>query len=156
MSVDKARNYLKQWHRDTDIIEITGSTATSVLAAEALGVDLGRIAKSMTIKKDNSGLLLITSGDSKIDNKKFKSVFGFTPRMLNADSAFNLIGYRVGGICPFDIPESVKVYLDITLKRYKSIYPACGSSNSMIQLTIDELETYSKFSAWVDVCIIPE
>lgn len=154
MSVERVRKYLKVWNKDSDIIELQVSTATSLMAAEALGVELGRIAKSMTLKTAENGLLLVTSGDTKVDNKKFKAVFGFNPKMLNAEAALELTGYQVGGICPFDIPSHVNVYLDNSLKRFESVYPACGSSSSMIRLTISELETYVPSKGWVNVCKI--
>lgn len=156
MSVETVKQYLKQWGRDKDVIELEVSTATSKEAAEALGVDLGRIAKSITIRSDQGGLLLLASGDSKVDNKKFKISFAFSPKMMNSEEAFTLTAYTVGGICPFDLPEQVQVYLDTSLKRYESIFPACGSANSMIKLSIAELEQYSNYIKWVDVCKIME
>jgi len=156
MSLERVRSYLRQWNRDKDIVELTVSTATSKQAAEALKVELGRIAKSITLRTASGGMLLLTSGDTKVDNKKFKAVLGFNPKMMTPDEAFALTGYTVGGICPFDLPEHVAIYLDKSLRRYNSIFPACGSASSMIELTIPEIEQYSNCANWIDVCKIVE
>lgn len=156
MSVERVKSYLEKWNRQANVIELTVSTATSILAAEALGVELGRIAKSITMKNNNGGLLLVTSGDTRIDNKKFKAALGINPKMLNSDQALELTGYTVGGICPFDIPEQVEIYLDKSLQRFSSIFPACGSASSMIELTISQLEEYARSNKWVDVCNITQ
>lgn len=156
MSIEKVKDYLKQWNRENDVIELSVSTATSQLAAEALGVTQGRIAKSITIKNSEAGMMLVASGDVKVDNKKFKARFGFAPKMLNAEQALALTGYMVGGICPLGLPAHCPVYLDESLKRYESVFPACGSANSMIELTIAQMEEYSKSLGWVDVCKIME
>lgn len=156
MSINRVKQYLKQWNRDGDVVELTESTATVPLAAAALGVIPARIAKSITLRRDDGGLLVVAAGDARVDNKLFKQRFGKTPRMLSAEDAHRLTGYMVGGICPFDLPSNFPVYLDRSLQRFESIFPACGSSNSMIQLTITELEIYSDSQGWVEVCSIAE
>ena len=152
MSTEIVKNYLAKWQRDRDVVELKVSTATVALAAEALGVIPGRIAKSITFRKGDSGLMVVSSGDAKIDNHKFKSCFGVSPKMLKSEDAFRLTGFEVGGICPFALPDTFDVYLDDSLKRYESIFPACGSSSSMIELNVEELEEYSRSRGWVDVC----
>ncbi|MDR1044014.1 MAG: YbaK/EbsC family protein [Candidatus Adiutrix sp.] len=152
MSTEKVKQYLAKWQRDQDVVELAVSTATVNLAAEALGVIPGRIAKSITFYKADSGLMVVAAGDTRIDNKKFKKCFGFSPKMLSMDEARRLTGFEVGGICPFDLPDTCEVYLDESLKRFESIFPACGSSSSMIELTVSELEEYSRSRGWVDVC----
>ncbi|UQZ89641.1 EBSC protein [Deltaproteobacteria bacterium Smac51] len=155
MSTERVKDFLSKWNREGEVRELTVSTATSDLAAAALGVIVGRIAKSITLRhKENGALLLVVSGDARVDNKKFKKSFGFNPRMLSTDEALAYTGYAVGGICPFDIPNNVSVYLDESLRRYESVFPACGSSNSMIELAIDDLVEYSNSLGWVDVCNI--
>ncbi|MDL2260037.1 YbaK/EbsC family protein [Deltaproteobacteria bacterium OttesenSCG-928-K17] len=152
MSIEKVKAYLNKWNRAADVVELEESTATSQLAAEALGVMLGQIAKSMTLRNAEAGLMVVASGDVRIDNKKFKARFGINPKMLDAEQAFALTGHRVGGICPLALPENCPIYLDESLKRFEAVFPACGSSNSMIKLTIPELEEYSGSLGWVDVC----
>jgi len=151
MSVEKVKLYLSKWERDKDVVELTVSTATVELAAEALKVPPGRIAKSVTLKNGDSAMLIVTAGDSRIDNKKFKKQFGFSPRMLSHEEALSFTGYAVGGICPFGLPPALQVYLDISLKQYETVFPACGSASSMIELSNAELEEYSQALAWVDV-----
>lgn len=152
MSTERVRAYLKKYHREGDVRELTASTATSELAAAALGVELGRIAKTLTLRhKEKGAVLLVVSGDCRLDNKKFKKALGFNPRMLTADEALQRTGYQVGGICPFDIPAGMDIYLDESLKRFATVFPACGSANSMIELTPAELAEYSGAQGWVDV-----
>lgn len=155
MSIDRVRAYLDQWNRGRDILELTVSTATVTLAAEAIGVPQGRIAKSVTVRKGDGGLLLVVSGDVKVANRKFKEYFGFSPRLLNPQDAQSLTGFSVGGICPFALPDGIEVYLDHSLRRYETVYPACGNSQSLIQVTLSELAEYSNSRGWVDVCIEP-
>ena len=137
------------------MVELEVSTATVVLAAEALGVIPGRIAKSITFRRAESGLMVVTSGDARIDNQKFKACFGVSPKMLKPEEAFRLTGFEVGGICPFGLPDTCEVYLDESLNRFQTVFPACGSSSSMIELGNDELEEYSRSRGWVDVCRLP-
>jgi prolyl-tRNA editing enzyme YbaK/EbsC (Cys-tRNA(Pro) deacylase) len=152
MSVQIVKDYLKQWNKARDVQEFSVSSATVQLAAAALGVEPARIAKSITFKKDEGCLLVVAAGDAKIDNAKFKAQFGGKPRMLTAEEVFAMTGYNVGGVCPFALPEGVSVFLDVSLKRFTTVFPACGSSNSCIELTLAELETYSSSQGWVDVC----
>jgi len=152
MSIDKVKEYLKQWNRDRDVIELTVSTATVTLAAEALNVIPARIAKSITLRDNQGGgMLVVASGDIRVDNKKFKQQFGFNPKMLTADEALIATGFAVGGICPFALPGTLPVYLDDSLRRFDTVFPACGSSNSMIEVTITDLNEYSRSWGWVDI-----
>ena len=160
MSIEQVRVYLRQWGRDKDIIEMDISTATVELAASALGVIPARIAKSISLRgADSAGanggtaMIVVVAGDVKIDNRKFKSQFNIKPRMLSAEEALQLTGHAIGGVCPFALPPEVAVYLDDSMKRFKTIFPACGSGNSAIELTIPELEKYSQCKGWVDVCV---
>ena len=152
MSLENVREYLKQWGKHESIIEMKKSTATVQMAAVALGTLPAHIAKTLSFYDKNGALLIVTAGDSKIDNQKFKEKFGFKAKMLSSKDVKALTGHEIGGVCPFDISEKVCVYLDISLKRFETVFPACGSSNSAIKLTICELETYSYFTEWVDVC----
>lgn len=153
MSIEKVREYFKQFNKENDIIETAQSSATVELAALALGVAPARIAKTMSFKTNNSCILIVTAGDARIDNKKFKTYFGLKAKMLTPEEVLEYIGHAIGGVCPLGIKNSsVKVYCDISLKRFKTIFPACGSSNSAIELTCDELEKYSQCSDWIDVC----
>jgi prolyl-tRNA editing enzyme YbaK/EbsC (Cys-tRNA(Pro) deacylase) len=153
MSVDKAREYLKQWGRDGEVVELAESTATVALAAAALGVEAGRIAKSLTVKrKGGPGLLVVAAGDTRLDNRKFKARFGSAPKMMTPEQAQAFTGFAVGGICPFGLPPAAEVFLDVSLKRFETVFPACGSANSMIEVSLAELEEYSRSRGWVDVC----
>lgn len=153
MSVDKVRSYLKNFSKDRDIIETEQSSATVALAAQALGTEPQRIAKSLAFQGETGVILVVTSGDCRIDNAKFKRQFGRKATMLGQQETLELVGHAVGGVCPFALQEGVEVFLDVSLKRFQTVYPACGSSNSAIQLTPDELEQCAQFfRAWVDVC----
>ncbi|HWI47539.1 MAG TPA: YbaK/EbsC family protein [Rummeliibacillus sp.] len=132
--------------------EYEASSATVDLAAQALGVEPERIAKTLSFRKDDGCILVVAAGDAKIDNAKFKNKFGMKAKMLTPDEVLAKVGHAVGGVCPFGIPESIPVYLDESLKRFKTVYPACGSSNSAIELTCDEIFTYANGQEWVDVC----
>ncbi|MDR0498062.1 MAG: YbaK/EbsC family protein [Treponema sp.] len=154
MSIEQVRTYLSRWSRDKDIIEMDISTATVELAAAALGVLPARIAKTISLRgSGNEALLVVTAGDVKLDNRKFRSHFSFKPRMLSAEEALEATGHAIGGVCPFALPPEVKVYLDDSLKRFQTVFPACGSGNSAIELTLSELEEYSQSTGWIDVCI---
>lgn len=155
MSTERVKAYLRRWNRDGDVVEVTASTATVALAAEALGVIPGRIAKSVTLRKDAGALMVVAAGDSRLDNKKFKAHFGFAPKMLRPEEAWRHTGFAVGGICPFALPEGFEVYLDVSLRRFATVFPACGSANSMIEVTPEELAEYSACRAWVDVGSLP-
>jgi len=152
MSVERVRNYLKKWHLEDRIIEFNTSSATVELAAQALNCIPAKIAKSIALQKGDSCVLIVTAGDSKIDNAKFKGYFGLKAKMLSPADVKAHLGYEVGGVCPFDIPEGIEVYLDISLKRFDKVFPACGSSNSVIGLTCQELFNCSAALAWVDLC----
>jgi prolyl-tRNA editing enzyme YbaK/EbsC (Cys-tRNA(Pro) deacylase) len=152
MSIEQVRDYLRQWGRDKDIIEMKASTATVAEAAEALGVIPARIAKSISLKQDESAMIVVTSGDMKLDNRKYKNRFGFKAKMLSPEEALRITGHAVGGVCPFGLPPGVEVYLDDSMKRFETVFPACGSGNSAVELTMDELDRYSQNKEWVDVC----
>ena len=153
MSIEKVREYLKLYGRDKDIIELEQSSATVELAAKALGVEPARIAKSLTFKTQDGAIMIVTAGDVKIDNKKFKSVFGIKAKMLSPDEVIEATEHAIGGVCPFGTDrQKVKIYLDTSLKRFETVFPACGSGNSAIKLSPAELETLSQSTGWVDVC----
>lgn len=153
MSSIKVREFLEKWNRAKDIIEFQESTATVALAAEALRVEPARIGKSLTFRADEGGArLIVVCGDMKIENRKFKLQFGHNPKMLKADEALAFTGFQVGGICPFALPDSLPVYLDASLQRFKSVFLACGDANSLIEVEMPELMEYSGALGWVDVC----
>jgi prolyl-tRNA editing enzyme YbaK/EbsC (Cys-tRNA(Pro) deacylase) len=157
MAIEEVRSCLRRWNRDRDIIELDISTATVPEAAAALGVIPARIAKSISLKtgaKDGmaGAMILVTAGDMKLDNRKYKDRFGLKAAMLAPDEALRMTGHAVGGVCPFGLPAGVEVYLDISLRRFQTVYPACGSGNSAIELTMEELREYSRCTDWVDVC----
>ncbi len=152
MSIDKAREHLKLWNRENDIIEFDGSSATVELAAKALNTEEARIAKTLSFKIENKAILIVTVGNMKIDNRKYKDEYGCKAVMLSPQEVKELIGHEIGGVCPFGIKNDVNVYLDISLKKYDFVYPACGSSNSAIKMKYDELELISRAKKWVDVC----
>lgn len=156
MSVESVREYLKQYGKDSDVREFELSSATVELAAVAVGVAPQRIAKTLSFYDGDGCLLVVAAGDTKIDNKKFKAEFGFKARMLSREDAVARTGHAVGGVCPFALPAGVRVTLDESLRRFDTVFPACGSSNSAIELTCDELFTCACAEKWVDVCsIIP-
>ncbi|WP_312699796.1 YbaK/EbsC family protein [Sedimentibacter sp.] len=152
MSIEKVREYMKQFGRDGDILEMDESTATVELAAKALGTEEARIAKSLSFYKGDDAMVIVVAGDAKIDNKKFKEYFGFKARMLAPEDTVKFTGHAIGGVCPFALSENITVYLDDSMKRFETMFPACGSSNSAIELTLDELEKVSNSKQWIDVC----
>ena len=152
MSIERVRDYFKQWGIDGRIQEFEVSSATVELAAIALNCEPERIAKTLAFKADGRCILIVAAGDAKIDNQKYKGKFKIKAKMLSPEEVVSLVGHAVGGVCPFAVKEGVEVYLDESLKRFSTVFPACGSSNSAIELTIEELEKYSKFKEWVDVC----
>ena len=156
MSIEAVKEYLSQWGRDKDVLEFSVSSATVQLAAEALHTAPEQIAKTLSFVNGEGCLLVVAAGNARIDNPKFKAAFGMKAKMLPPDRALELTGHAVGGVCPFALPENVPVYLDCSLKDKEAIYPACGSSNSAIRLTPDELECYSHSKGWVDVCKLAE
>jgi Uncharacterized conserved protein len=152
MSIIEARKHLEKFNRENDILEFDESSATVQLAAEVLNVEPGRIAKSISLKNGEGAILIVTAGDTKIDNKKFKAEFGIKAKMLTPEETMEYIGHPVGGVCPFGLKEEVPIFLDESLKRFETVYPACGSSNSAIKLTCDELKEHSESEKWIDVC----
>ena len=152
MSITAVRAYLAPFSLAQAVLEFPVSSATVELAAQALGTAPARIAKSLSFLTKEGPVLLVTAGDAKVDNKKYKAAFGGKAKMLTLEEAVELVGHAVGGVCPFAVKEGVKIYLDESLKRFDTVFPACGSSNSAIELTIPELEQYSRPEAWVDVC----
>ena len=152
MSIIKVKEYFKKYNMDNRIIELNESSATVSEAAHALNCQECEIAKSLSFKVNDKPIIIVVAGDAKIDNSKYKQEFNTKAKMLQYDEVDNLIGHSVGGVCPFAINDNVKVYLDESLKRFEYVYPACGSSNSAIKLTISELEKYSNYLKWIDVC----
>ena len=151
MSLEKVKEYFKAYGIEDKIIELSESSATVELAAHALNTEPCRIAKTLSFMLNDSPILVVTAGDVKIDNAKYRHTFGAKAKMLTADQAAELIGHAVGGVCPFAVNDGVAVYLDESLKKYETVFPACGSSNSAIELTIPEMEKYSGYEKWVDV-----
>ena len=152
MSIEKVRTYFARYGMEDRILEFPVSSATVELAAEALHCEPCRIAKTLSFLVGEEPILIVAAGDTKIDNPKYKGQFGTKAKMLTPEQAETRIGHAVGGVCPFGIEPGVKVYLDVSLKRFQTVFPACGSSNSAIELTIPELEQYSGYLQWVDVC----
>lgn len=153
MAIDRVKEYFKKWNRENDILEFETSSATVELAAEAAGVIPARIAKTLSFKKEDSCILIVMAGDAKIDNSKFKQAFSMKAKMLTAEEVVEFTGHAIGGVCPFALPRTdVAVFTDVSMKRFDTMFPACGSSNSAIELTCDELYTYSKAEKWIDVC----
>jgi prolyl-tRNA editing enzyme YbaK/EbsC (Cys-tRNA(Pro) deacylase) len=152
MAIERVREYFRKFGMEERIMEFEVSSATVELAAEAVGCEPGRIAKTLSFIVEEHPILIVAAGDARIDNHKYKTRFGKKAKMLTPEEAETLIGHAVGGVCPFAVNDGVTVYLDESLKRYPTVFPACGSSNSAIELTMEELEKYSGFAAWVDVC----
>jgi prolyl-tRNA editing enzyme YbaK/EbsC (Cys-tRNA(Pro) deacylase) len=153
MSLASVKEHFKQWNRDKDIMEFDTSSATVEQAAETIGVIPARIAKTLSFRGDNNqAILVVTAGDAKIDNQKFRHFFGFKARMLSPEEVVEQTGHVIGGVCPFGLANDLDVYLDISLKRFETVFPACGSTNSAIELTCAELEKFSKAKSWIDVC----
>lgn len=153
MSIEAVRSYFRPLGREQDILEFPVSSATVELAAQAVGVIPARIAKTLSFSVEGGCVLIVCAGDAKIDNSKFKAMFHCKAKMLTADEVLDFTGHAVGGVCPFGIDNpSVTTYLDVSLRRFDTVYPAAGSSNSAIQLTCDELAEYARSAGWVDVC----
>ena len=151
MAIDKVKEYFKKYNIEDRIIELPESSATVALAAKALGTEECRIAKSLSFLINDKAILIITAGDAKIDNAKYKGFFNTKAKMIPFNEVEDYIGHAAGGVCPFAIKEGIEVYLDESLKRFDYVYPACGSGNSAIKLTIPELEKYSNYKEWIDV-----
>ncbi len=152
MAIERVKEYFSKFGIEDRVQEFTVSSATVELAAQALGCEPERIAKTLSFYTADGVALIVAAGDARIDNPKYKAQFGEKARMLKFEDAEALIGHAVGGVCPFAVNEGVSVYLDESLKRFETVFPACGSSNSAIELSIDELEKYSGFKEWIDVC----
>ncbi len=152
MSIERARAYLRKFGLENQILEFPVSSATVELAAVAVGCEPARIAKTLSFLVEDKAILIVTAGDAKIDNSRYKAQFHAKAKMLTPEQVTELIGHAVGGVCPFGVNEGVRVFLDESLKRFETVYPACGSSNSAICMTIADLENYSGYEAWVDVC----
>ncbi len=154
MSIDRVREYFRRLGMAERIMEFDVSSATVELAAAALGCDGCRIAKTLSFRAGDKCILIVAAGDARIDNPKYKARFGCKAKMLSREEAETEIGHAVGGVCPFAVNEGVEVYLDESLRRFETVFPACGSSSSAIELTCEELEEYSECIGWVDVCKI--
>ena len=152
MAIEKVKEYFKKYGMEGRIREFDVSSATVELAAQALHCEPCRIAKTLSFMAAGGPVLIVTAGDAKIDNQKYKAQFGTKAKMLTPSEAEAMVGHAVGGVCPFAVNAGVTVYLDVSLKRFQTVFPACGSSNSAIELTIKELETYSSYAAWINVC----
>lgn len=156
MSLENVKKYFAQSGMDSRILELDESSATVELAAIALKTQGCRIAKTLSFSVEEKPVLIVMAGDAKIDNKKYRDFFKTKAKMLTVEQVSSLIGHNVGGVCPFAVNEGVQTFLDVSLKRFETVFPACGSSNSAIELTIPELEKYSLSSGWIDVCKLPE
>ena len=157
MSIQAGKEYLRQFGLEDKVLEFDVSSATVELAAQALGVEGKRIAKSLSFKVGDEAIIIVAAGDAKIDNPRYKAAFSTKAKMLTPDEVESMIGHKVGGVCPFGINDGVKTYLDESLKRFEIVFPAVGSSNSEVELRVDELERIAQgFSGWVDVCKIVE
>lgn len=152
MSIDRVRAYFQPLGLADRILEFPVSSATVALAAQALGCEEARIAKTLSFLVEDKPILIVAAGDAKVDNSRFKARFHTKAKMLTPEQAETLVGHAVGGVCPFAVNEGVRVFLDESLKRFATVFPACGSSNSAIELTIPQLEQYSAMEDWVDVC----
>lgn len=152
MSIEKVREYFRKYNLEDKILEFDVSSATVELAAKALNVEPARIAKTLSFKQEEGCILIVCAGDVRVDNKKYKAYFHTKARMLTPDEVLEYTGHAIGGVCPFGVNDKVKVYLDESLKRFTTVFPACGSSNSAIEFTPEELFKYSSALAWIDVC----
>lgn len=152
MAIEKVRMYFREQGIEDRVQEFDVSSATVELAAEALHCAPQRIAKTLSFMVGEQAILIVAAGDVKIDNAKYKARFGKKAKMLSPEEVKTLVGHAVGGVCPFAVNEGVEVYLDVSLKRFETVFPACGSANSAIEFTIPELEKYSGYTEWVDVC----
>lgn len=152
MAIERVKEFFKQYDMDKNIKEFDVSSATVELAAKALGCAPERIAKTLSFSVDDKPILIVMAGDAKVDNHKYKEYFGQKAKMLSQDEVESKIGHTVGGVCPFGINGGITVYLDESLKRFETVFPACGSTNSAIELTIDEMERFSGYKEWINVC----
>jgi len=152
MAIEAVKTYFRQYGMEEKIREFDVSSATVELAAAALQCEPQRIAKTLSFLVAEQAVLVVAAGDAKVDNHKFKEQFATKARMLSPDQVEAMVGHAVGGVCPFAVKDGLALYLDVSLQRFETVFPACGSANSAIELTISELEKYSGFAGWVDVC----
>lgn len=152
MAIEKVREYFRKWGMEDSIMEFEASSATVELAAKAVGCEQERIAKTLSFRTSEDCILIVCAGDMKIDNSKFKKQFNTKAKMIPYEEVLESIGHDVGGVCPFGVKENVKIYLDESLKRFETVFPACGSENSAIELNISQLELTSNYKEWIDVC----
>ena len=156
MAIEAVKAFFRQHGMENRILESAQSSATVALAAQAFGTEERRIAKSLSFLLGDKAILVVAAGDAKVNNQKYRARFGAKAKMLTPEQVHDMIGHDVGGVCPFAINENVDVYLDESLRRFDTVFPACGSSNSAIELTLPELEQFSGSKAWVDVCKLPD
>lgn len=156
MSIEKARAYFRRFGIEDRIMEFDVSSATVELAAAAVGTIPARISKTLSFKTPDGCMLILAAGDARVDNQKFKARFGFKAKMLSADEVSEMVQYPIGGVCPFGIDPAIPVYLDSSMRRFETVFPAAGSANSAMELTCDELYKYSNALEWLDVCKLPE
>lgn len=153
MSLESVKAHFKKWNRDKDVLVFEQSSATVEMAADTIGVEPARIAKTLSFRGDeDKAILVVAAGDAKIDNKKFRHTFGFKARMLSAEEVVEQTGHVIGGVCPFGLANELDIYLDESMKRFDTLFPACGSTNSAIELTCKEIQEYSNAKGWVNVC----
>lgn len=153
MSLESVKNHFKKWNRENDVMEFEESSATVEMAADVIGVIPARIAKTLSFRGEGEkAILVVAAGDAKVDNKKFRHTFGFKARMLSPDEVLDQTGHMIGGVCPFGLANELDVYLDVSMKRFDTLFPACGSTNSAIELTCEEIQEFSFAKEWVDVC----
>ena len=152
MSIELVRSYFRPFGREQDILEFPVSSATVELAAQAVGVIPARLAKTLSFLVDDRCVLIVTAGDAKIDNSKYKALFHCKAKMLTPEQVQQFTGHAIGGVCPFGNPDGVRTYLDVSMQRFDTVFPAAGSSNSAIELSCEELEHYSSSQGWIDVC----
>ncbi|WEG12933.1 YbaK/EbsC family protein [Pullulanibacillus sp. KACC 23026] len=153
MSLESVKAHFQKWNRENDIMEFDSSSATVEEAAATIGVEPERIAKTLSFRgSDDLAVLVVAAGDAKIDNKKFRHFFGMKARMLSPEEVLEQTGHAIGGVCPFGLAHDLDVYLDVSLKRFHTVFPACGSRHSAIELNLDDLSTFSSAKDWIDVC----
>jgi Cys-tRNA(Pro) deacylase len=153
LTIESVKAHFKQWNREAEVMEFETTSATVGQAAETIGVEPAQIAKTLSFRGDqDKAILIVAAGDAKIDNKKYRQEFGFKARMLTPEEVLEQTGHVIGGVCPFGLKNKLVVYLDVSMKRFDTMFPACGSTNSAIELTCDEIFQYSSATKWVDVC----
>ena len=154
MSIEKVKEYFKKYGMENRVLEFDVSSETVILAAAALNCEACRIVKTLSFITDDGPVLIAAAGDARVDNKKFRERFNTKAKMISPEETEAMVGHPVGGVCPFAVNPGVKVYLDVSVKRFKTVYPTCGSGNNAIELTVEELEKYSNSAGWVDVCVV--